>query len=910
MAASADNQPFLTNPKERVSTVPYGIERRAKGDLFNFVLVSRDHYEDLSRYEPSGPDYGELIESHLPAGWRLERDGLWYHVVGPGDVLDQGFKIHLSATSRTADDLLRRALPLLVDAGVAFKVLVDAFLVDFANSKNFARASSGKFVTVYPPGVEACGALLERLHAATADLAGPHILSDRPYRESKVVFYRYGGFRPRFQINLFGEQMPMIAGPDGTAVPDQRAPFFRLPPEVVDPFATTEPEKPASVVLNGRYEIDDALRFSNSGGVYTAKDRETGKKVVVKEARPFVNLTAGGSADAVDMLLKEARVLRRMQHSPFVPRFVELFQEWDHHFLVEEFVEGILLSSYRALEDVGLLVQRTLTEDRVADFCRRFGRIADSLIDAVEEFHRHGVILGDLAPSNIFVDVDALSVKLIDFEGAFIEGEEAAAQDATVTTGFVHERRLRGERATFADDFYSLGSVLYSLILPVQEVFPLHPQVNGRFLDAITRDFGLPAEIGGLVTALLDGDVERAHAIARRLAAPPAAGREWRPMLDAPPRVTDAEIRDTVESIGDYILASFDPRRDDRLWPSDYRIFTTNPLSVAYGALGTSLFLHQAGRELPGEIRAWIGARPLDPERYPPGLYVGLAGLAWALDLLGLRDRAAEAIELAYRSPLAHQGPDVFFGAAGLGLASLYFWGKTRQPRHLDRAREAAAALAASATSGETGPYWVNVDGGHYYGYAHGGSGIALFFLRLYQAGGDPSHLQLARDALEAEIQLAVYKDDYVVWHRSASDELLSPYWRYGAAGVGSALIRFAAALDDERYLDLAVKAARYSSAKYVVFPGQFIGLSGMGEFLLDMHRFTGDERYLHDARRLAESILLFRIPRPGGVAFPGEELIRLSTDYGTGSAGIGSFLLRLLTPGDRIFYELDQPRA
>ena len=610
------------------------------------------------------------------------------------------------------------------------------------------------------------------------------------------------------------------------------------------------------------------------------------------------------------MLLKEARVLRRMQHSPFVPRFVELFQEWDHHFLVEEYVEGVLLSSYRALEDVGLLVQRTLTAQRVTDFCRRFGRLAATLIEAIEEFHRHGVILGDLAPSNVFVDVDTLAVKLIDFEGAFIEGEGGATQDATVTTGFVHERRLRGERASFADDFYSLGSVLYSLILPVQEAFPLYPQVNGRFLDAIARDFGLPDEIGALVTALLDGDVEGARTLARRLAGPPPAGRRWRPMVDAPAQVTDDEIRATVESVGDYILASFDTGRDDRLWPSDYRIFATNPLSVAYGALGTALFLQQAGRELPAEIRTWIGERPLDHETYPPGLYVGLAGLAWALDRLGFEDRAAEAIELAYRSPLAHQGPDVFFGAAGLGLASLYFWGRTRRPHHLDRAREAAAALVATATPGEAGPHWINADGGHYYGYAHGGSGIALFFLRLYQAGGDPGHLQFARDALEAEIRLAIHKDDYVVWHRSAEDSLLSPYWRYGTAGVGSALIRFAAVLDDERYRDLAVKAARYSSAKYVVYPGQFVGLSGMGEFLLDMYRFTGDQRHLRDARRLAETILLFRVPRPAGVAFPGEELIRLSTDYGTGSAGIGSFLLRLLTPGDRIFYEFDLPRA
>jgi hypothetical protein len=890
--------------------VAYGIERRAKGDLFNFVLVSPDHYEDLARYQPAGSGFRQIIEAHLPQDWRLVRESIWYNVVPPdASVPEQGFKIHLSATSRTAADLLGRAVPLFVGAGAAFKVLVDSFMLDFSNSKNYSRASSGKFITIYPADTEVCGALLESLYLATKDLAGPHVLSDRPYKDSKVVFYRYGGFRPQYRINLFGERVPVISDRNGELVPDERSPFFHLPPEVVDPFSNGQEDHQGTVVLKDRYAVYGVLRFSNSGGVYTAEDRETAKKVVVKEARPFVNLTENGSADAVALLQKEARVLQRLQHTPLVPRYVDSFQEWDHHFLVEEHVEGVLLSSYRALEDVGLLVQRTITAERVADFCRRFGRLAVALIDAVREFHRHGVILGDLAPSNVFVDPATLGIKLIDFEGAFLDGEEGSILDATVTTGFVHERRLSGERPTCADDFFSLGSVLYSVILPVQEMFPLHPQGNLRFLEAIARDFDLPPEIGVLVSALLEDEVDRARAAAEKLAAPAARKRRWKVRFDAPPEATPAEIRRTVEGVRDYILATTEPDRKDRLWPADYRIFATNPLNVAYGALGTCLFLRESGVELPAEVRDWIAARPIDEESYPPGLYVGLAGLAWALDLLGFPDRAAQAIDLAYRSPLVHEGPDVFFGAAGLGLASLYFWGRTGDPRHLDHARQAAAALAAAAKTDEDGPHWINADGGRYYGYAHGGSGIAYFFLRLHQATGDPALLQAARDALEAEIARAIHQDDYVVWERSANDTLRSPYWRYGAAGVGSVLIRFAVALGEERYRDLAVKAARYVSAKYVVLPSQFVGLSGMGEFLLDMYHLTGDGSHLDDAWRLAETILLFSVPRPAGVAFPGEELIRLSTDFGTGSAGIGMFLLRLLNPGARIFYEFDLPR-
>jgi hypothetical protein len=49
---------------------------------------------------------------------------------------------------------------------------------------------------------------------------------------------------------------------------------------------------------------------------------------------------------------------------------------------------------------------------------------------------------------------------------------------------------------------------------------------------------------------------------------------------------------------------------------------------------------------------------------------------------------------------------------------------------------------------------------------------------------------------------------------------------------------------------------------------------------------------------KIASGISLFRVDRPTGTAFPGEELIRLSCDYGTGSAGIALFLHRLLNGG------------
>lgn len=72
------------------------------------------------------------------------------------------------------------------------------------------------------------------------------------------------------------------------------------------------------------------------------------------------------------------------------------------------------------------------------------------------------------------------------------------------------------------------------------------------------------------------------------------------------------------------------------------------------------------------------------------------------------------------------------------------------------------------------------------------------------------------------------------------------------------------------------------------------------------MYSATGDRTYLDDAHQVAKKILLYQINTNGGVAFPGEELLKISNDLGTGSAGVGLFLSRLLKQGKRFFYDWD----
>ncbi|MET9600388.1 lanthionine synthetase C family protein [Streptomyces sp. NPDC006459] len=378
------------------------------------------------------------------------------------------------------------------------------------------------------------------------------------------------------------------------------------------------------------------------------------------------------------------------------------------------------------------------------------------------------------------------------------------------------------------------------------------------------------------------------------------------------PAHPDAEVRRTLRGVADTLLRTHDGRRTDRLWPADYMVFTTNPLSVAYGACGPALLLRRAtsacgpAAALPAEVASWMLGQPLGTDTYPPGLYVGLAGIAWAFHDLGWEDRAEAVMAMTYASPLLYAEPGMFLGIAGWGLASLRFHARTGKQIHLDRAVQAGEELLRTARQEGDTCYWRSShDDRVHYGYGHGASGIALFLLHLHLLTGAARFRSYAVRALEFDLAHASESGLGLQWQRVQDDPVVYPYWIHGGAGVGSVLIRFHDLLGIERYGDLARRVADDTFVKYSYSPGLFEGLAGIGEFMLDMYSVTGGREYRDRARDIAETILWFRVENEDGIAFPGRWLNRIAHDYATGSAGIGLFLSRLVSPGERAFVDL-----
>ena len=856
-----------------------------------YRLLHKDYAESFSAYSPATEDFYDVVHSRLPEGWSIHRKDIWFHCSPSLPALPlQGWKIHVSSTLGKSREVLEKVISVLFKhSDVAFKFSLDRSLLSLLNSKSWPRGGSGKFITIYPPDNRRFIDLIEEIDQATAGMPGPYILSDSRYKNSQVVFYRFGGIRPHTTLNARGEKIPVLKGPDGAVIPDQRlaypvTPAWETP--VLPVGSSEEGNGKALTLLHGRYTIEKAIAFSNAGGVYYARDNHIGRKVVIKEARPCVNATAE-NYDAVDLLKKEHRLLTVVADTGIAPQPLDLFQEWEHWFLVEEFIEGTAMSHHSAASNI--LLRTRMTERDCREWNAMFSKLCANLIRILKILHSRQIVFADLSPSNLIVFGNDHDLKIIDFEGAHQLGVDCALN--IYTPGFVSQHRVAGGQARIEDDYYSAGAVLLAYLLPINGLLHLNPLARQQFLASIRADIHLPKSIADLINNLMDQ--------ADTSSLEPMAAVEFQET--SLPSTHDCDVKPSyacqsvVNDIVRHLNGVAEYHRNDRLYPADPGVFATNPLSLAYGAAGVSYALHRLTGAVPQAAIDWILQHKITSTEYPSGLYIGMAGIAWSLLEMGVREPAEEILQSSFKHPLAYNTPDLFHGIAGWGMAGLRFFEATGNELYLEQAKEAGNSLLASCRKSEQGYYWTESEE-RPLGLAHGSSGISLFLLYLYLATEEQRYFAAGLRALDFDLAAAVRtKDGGLSWGKSVeSPSPLYSYWRFGSAGIGMVTARYQRLIGSHRYHSILEQIFIDTDRKYAVFPGRFAGLAGLGEFLLDMHDLSGEQRFLNSAKKVAEGIMHFRVER-NGAAFPGELSSRLCCDYGTGSAGIALFLNRLL---------------
>lgn len=847
---------------------------------FGEALADREYYVPLPSVADPGPRFAP---GEVPPGLSGTAQGIWTAWGIPRTGLaEQGWKIHVSARLDRAQHVLDTVAAICFSEGVPFKHLSARLFFLFLHHKHAGRAQAGKFCAVYPPDTATARRLLDRLRDALDGEEGPYVLTDRRFRDSRTVHYRYGSFGARSRLRADGSREGLVPDGSGREVVDLRLPAFHLPAGIADPFVEQEEQPHAGPILIRDYEMTRAVRLSNAGGTYLARDRRTGRTVFVKEARAHNGLVFDGT-DAQQRLGHEYRVLRALHAAaPGVgPEPLEHFTEWEHDFLVTEYVAGQPLVAW--LSRSSPLARADRTSESVAAYYAACRHLLAGLDASLERLHAAGYRFGDLSLGNVMVTPSG-GVRLVDFEAASALSE---APSGIGTPGFTPPPGvLRADSDPLLQDRYGMAAVAFAFLAPFHEIAE-HAPANLALLRRDLADVAPPQDLWQRATAFHLSE-ERAQDRAQDQDGPDRLPSPAE--LDSDPRGCLARLAGEVAA---GLMEMADADRPDWVFPPSPEAFRTNTLCLAYGTAGVVHALHRAGAAVPEQILERLRRETLAQRHLlPPGLLVGSAGIARVLAGLGLREEAVDLLRDADDHPLTASCGTLAGGRAGVGLGWLALHRLTGESSHLERAAAAGEGLLRTpdlqATLGEHDAR----------GLLHGRSGIALFLHRLASETGEARWLEAGRLLLHQELDRTFALDDGSL---SLSDNArltrAMPYLATGAAGVAAVLTRYVATAPDERCaaaLPRLVAGIRVSCATKEA--GLYRGLAGLSWFLTGHAGLTGTDAARGDAVRAATGLLKYAVPYRRGVRFLGAGSQRFTADLSSGGAGVLLALHRLLT--------------
>lgn len=554
------------------------------------------------------------LKKHPSQEWVVRANQYWKYVLYQPDKLPvQGWKIHLSSNLNQAQEMLDVATPFLVKRKISFKFVPDMMQLLYRNSKNADRSESGKFITIYPHDDSEFSDLLVKLKKMTSQFdLGPYILSDQNWQESNVYF-RYGGFKAVYLINDKGEEVPAIFKPDGKKIEDKRVPYYQKPNFVADlPIFTKNTfPNPETFATLKEYKIQEALHFSNAGGVYVAI--KGNNKYVLKEGRKGAGLDAKGM-DGLTRVSKEANSLKKLSSISGIVKYYDEFTSWRHHFLVEEYIKGETLEDYLPKEFPFLINER---QKRKA-YLKKTKDILLQLKEIIVQTHKKGLAFGDLSLSNILLTNNG-EVRLIDLES--VEASDQKYTPGLTTAGFVSS-----ESKTFEDaDNFALMRIAYYLFLPIIPIADLSPKIIFKHKRWIEEYFGK-----NLLSFLSQFDVKQQDA--KPIFIPK--------FLDVPKKeLSRKTINDFANGLEKGIInhLNYDGLK---LVPGIISDDMIDYLNLEQGAAGVIWALSQNNNELDLKIKKWVSkysSNILQAAKNSSklGLFNGISGIASVFSKIG-----------------------------------------------------------------------------------------------------------------------------------------------------------------------------------------------------------------------------------------------------------------------------------
>jgi predicted Ser/Thr protein kinase/tetratricopeptide (TPR) repeat protein len=222
---------------------------------------------------------------------------------------------------------------------------------------------------------------------------------------------------------------------------------------------------PRCLVEDARFRVIGELGRGGMGAVFSALNRETGERVAIK--------VLSSRREGLLRFKNEFRLASRLTHPNLVALY-DLVISDEAAYFVMEYAPGVDL--------------RRWVRDKKRANLQRLHASALQIIDALECLGAAGIVHRDLKPSNVLVS-DEGRVKLLDFglAGAPDTPDFSAAMLAGTPT-YMAPEQIAGQKPTPASDLYSLGVMVYELLVGEPPFIGRHHNV----LHAHRHQFPLP----------------------------------------------------------------------------------------------------------------------------------------------------------------------------------------------------------------------------------------------------------------------------------------------------------------------------------------------------------------------------------------------------------------------------------
>lgn len=216
-----------------------------------------------------------------------------------------------------------------------------------------------------------------------------------------------------------------------------------------------------NTTFNDTYEIRSVIGKGGMSTVYLARHKRLGTSWAVKQ------VARGQGID----ILAESNLLKRLKH-PMLPRIVDIFEDREYIYIVEDYVEGVTLADWlqehrRVEEEQGILWFKGL--------CNVLGYLHSQ--------QPNPIIYRDMKPSNIMLQPDG-TLKLIDF-GIAREYKQGSQADTTYigTKGYAAPEQFGTAQTDERTDIYALGVTMYHLLTGKSPYEPPYQFVPARELE-------------------------------------------------------------------------------------------------------------------------------------------------------------------------------------------------------------------------------------------------------------------------------------------------------------------------------------------------------------------------------------------------------------------------------------------